>query len=110
MSIIGKPYGAGRHAPADGVPGKEGIEMGTSMERGMDFGKNLLSIRQRAGMTQVDLAKKLGWRDGSRISRMEHGLVRPDETVWKRIAKILDVGAGQVVGLADVAPATCPLR
>lgn len=68
-----------------------------SQGRGTDVGKNLVAIRQKAGMTQVDLAKRLGWRDGSRISKIEHGLVKPDAVVWRRIARVLSAGEKSVV-------------
>ncbi len=65
--------------------------MGTSFEKARegDFGKVLTTVRQKAGLTQVDLARKLGWKDGSRVSRIENGVVTPDEAVWAKINKIL---------------------
>lgn len=47
------------------------------------FGQNLKALRLRAGLDhQVDLAKRLGFRDSSRISHWESGRTLPEaETV-----------------------------
>jgi len=78
--------------------------------RETNVGKGLLVVRHKAGMTQVDLAKKLGWRDGSRISRIEHGLVKPSTGVWKRISKILDAGASEMVSGSAAGKPSLPVR
>jgi DNA-binding XRE family transcriptional regulator len=64
------------------------------MSRAQNIGDRLRSARQHAGLTQEDLAKKLGVR-AITISRWERGQQAPSKKTLKRLEEIL----GKTVGL-----------
>jgi transcriptional regulator with XRE-family HTH domain len=56
------------------------------------IGPNIKRLREDAGITQLDLAHKLGFvgpEAGAYISRVESGLVEPRVSTLSRIAKAL---------------------
>jgi len=53
--------------------------------------KKMEAVRRESGLTQAQLGKKLGWKDGSRISRIESGAITPNPEVWSQICKILSI-------------------
>lgn len=56
----------------------------------------LKDIRKRAGLTQVELAIKLGIKQGS-ISNWENGTSKPDIPTAVKIAEVLNVDIAEVV-------------
>jgi transcriptional regulator with XRE-family HTH domain len=57
----------------------------------MQFGKFLRKLREEKGVTQEELAKKLGYKNNSYISRVERGDFLPSKENLKKIAKILKI-------------------
>lgn len=56
----------------------------------------LKDIRKRAGLTQVELALKLGIKQGS-ISNWENGTSKPDIPTAAKIAEALNVDISEVI-------------
>ena len=52
--------------------------------------KNIVSLRTKAGFTQIELAQKLNYSDKA-VSKWERGESVPDITVLAKIAEIFDV-------------------
>lgn len=55
------------------------------------FNENLKFLRERFGMEQIDLAKKLGRKSSSSISEWEKGKYTPKMATLKQIAEIFNV-------------------
>ena len=55
------------------------------------FSENLKFLRERFGMEQIDLAKKLGRKSSSSISEWEKGKYTPKMATLKQIAEIFNV-------------------
>lgn len=55
----------------------------------MEFGKILRKLREEKGVTQEELAKKLGYKNNSYISRVERGDFLPSRDKLKVIAEVL---------------------
>lgn len=53
----------------------------------MKMGETIKTVRESAGMTQVEFAKYLG-RSQTAISEYEHGVKRPSFGIWKKIIVI----------------------
>ncbi len=62
------------------------------------LGENLKSIRIAAGITQVDLAKKLGVTKQS-VSNWENGNIQPSVEMIAKISKVLNVKTDVLLGL-----------
>lgn len=56
----------------------------------LNISKNIVLLRRRQGLTQIELAEKLCYSDKA-ISKWERGESTPDITVLKAIADIFDV-------------------
>lgn len=67
----------------------------------MNFGKRLLETRKKRGLSQDELAKKLGTH-GPAIGRYERELAEPTIIVAGKLAKILGVSLDYLVGVTDV--------
>lgn len=63
----------------------------------MDFGKNIAAARKRKGMSQKELADKVGIIYVT-IGRYERGEIKPSIDVAKKIADALDVSLDYLVG------------
>lgn len=59
-------------------------------------GKNIMSLRKAANMTQLDLAEKLNYSDKS-ISKWEQGNGMPDVRILVRIAELFNVSLDDLV-------------
>jgi len=55
------------------------------------FGEKLRKLREKKGLTQKELAEKLGYSSNSYISDIEKGKFLPSEEKLKKIAKALNV-------------------
>jgi len=53
--------------------------------------KELKTARRNKKLTQHELGVLLGWKDGSRVSRIEKGEIVPNKETWDNIAKILAI-------------------
>lgn len=66
------------------------------------FSSNLRFLRQREGLDQVDLAKKLGRKSSASISEWEKGKYAPKASVLAEIATIFDVSLSELL-MVDLA-------
>jgi len=66
----------------------------------MGFSKRLKEIRLDKGITQVQLASKLGVTDAA-IRGWENGGKEPSYETLCKIAKIFDVTVGQLLGVEE---------
>jgi transcriptional regulator with XRE-family HTH domain len=57
----------------------------------MKFGQKLRKLREEKGMSQHELAKRLGYQTNSYVSDMEQGKFIPSLEKLKKIAKVLGV-------------------
>lgn len=62
------------------------------------IGRNIRVIRESLGMTQEELARKAGYKNGSAIAGIEHGSVFPAYEKIKDIANALGVSIYQIKG------------
>lgn len=67
----------------------------------MSFGKRLLEARKSKGLSQEDLAGRLGTK-GPAIGRYERDEMKPSIDVAAKIASILDVSLDWLVGHTDM--------
>ena len=66
-----------------------------------DYGRRIAHIRKERGLTQVQLAKKLGITQ-TLLSEYERGNVRLHADLLVQVAKLLKVSADELLGLAGV--------
>jgi len=71
--------------------------------RRLPVGPALAALRQRAGLTQADLAERLGLLSPETISRYERGEREPRVSSLRRIAAVLGVAPEELLG-PGVAP------
>lgn len=67
----------------------------------MSFGQRLLEARKKAGLSQDELAKKLGTK-GPAVGRYERDEMKPSVEVAAKMAEILEVSLDYLVGQTDV--------
>lgn len=70
----------------------------------------LRAARERAGLTQHQLARLVGVAGGERISRWELGASEPRPDIVVRLAKALDLPALQLLEILDEVPDLRALR
>ena len=63
--------------------------------------KNISQLRQKKGMTQLELAEKLNYSDKA-VSKWEHGDSLPDIAVLVELADLFDVTLDQLVRTEDI--------
>lgn len=68
------------------------------------FSSNLKFLRQREGLDQVDLAKKLGRKSSASISEWEKGKYTPKASVLAEITTIFNVSLSELL-MVDLASA-----
>ena len=61
------------------------------------IGKNIRKRRCELGMTQEDLAKKIGYIGRSYVSKIETGALYPSIKTLKKIAKALNVDCAELL-------------
>lgn len=66
----------------------------------MSIGEHIRKYRKAAGLTQVELAQKLGLRQYV-ITNYERGIRKPPTDTLPRIAKALGVGLEELYGLKE---------
>lgn len=64
----------------------------------MSLGKNIKARRQELGMTQRDLAARLGYTDHTTITRIESGRVDLPQSKIAQFAAALSIDPGQLMG------------
>jgi transcriptional regulator with XRE-family HTH domain len=57
----------------------------------MNFGEKIRKLRIEKGLTQIELAKRLGYKTNSYISDIERGAFLPSKEKLKKLAKALEV-------------------
>lgn len=67
----------------------------------MSFGKRLLETRKKRGISQEELAEKLGTK-GPAIGRYERDEMKPSIEAAAKIADILNVSLDYLVGKTDM--------
>ena len=69
------------------------------------FSKLIRSKREKAGLSQIELAKALGYETAQLISNVERGICAFPLMKWKRVSKTLDLSltAMKRLYLKDVA-------
>lgn len=70
----------------------------------------LRAARERAGITQSDLARLIGVVGGERVSRWEHGRSQPRPDLLVRLAEELDLQPRQLIRSASSVPDLRALR
>ena len=73
----------------------------------MNFGKRLISVRKSLGITQAEVARRLGWSP-SNYARLERGRVTPSLKSLEAIARVLDVPLSRLTS-EDPLPAEVPV-
>lgn len=69
----------------------------------MTLGKRILYYRKRMGMTQDQLAERMGVT-AQAVSKWEHDLSCPDVTALPRLAEIFGITTDQLLGITGAAP------
>ena len=69
----------------------------------MDFPSNLKDIRKRVGLTQLQLAEKIGLSLGT-IRNWEQGVNVPKYPAMKTLSETLGVSLAELTGLEDGEP------
>lgn len=60
-------------------------------------GENLRAARERLGLSGKDLAKLVG-TTGATVSRWEHGITKPRDEFKEKLARVLNVSIGYLMG------------
>lgn len=68
-----------------------------------NFGQNLKSLRKRKGLTQLELAKKLGVQKTT-VSNYETSVSSPPKNVLVEIARFFDVSLDELLGAREEKP------
>ena len=66
----------------------------------VDFGENLKSLRQKAGLTQKQLAERL-WISKATVSYYEQSLRCPSPEILIKLSKIFHVSTDFLLGIED---------
>jgi transcriptional regulator with XRE-family HTH domain len=69
------------------------------------LGNNIKQLRKQKGLTQVDLADKLGCTQGI-ITAYENDLKRPSVEKITQLSEILGVSSDELLGLKDIRTTT----
>lgn len=59
------------------------------------LGKNVKEAREKAGLTQEELAEKIGLHASS-VSRIERGVANPTHSILDSIRKLLKMDASEI--------------
>ena len=68
------------------------------------FGNTLTRLRTARGLTQAELAAKLGVTDKA-VSKWENGRAKPGLDTLRRLAALYDLPVGELLELRERAPA-----
>jgi putative transcriptional regulator len=60
------------------------------------IGQRIISLREKKGWTQADLARAMG-KDRQAIEKIENGKVNPTAYSLYEVAKALEVGLGELM-------------
>ncbi len=73
----------------------------------MEFSSNLRYLRKERGMSQEDLANKLGYKSFTTIQKWESGVSEPSVSTVKIISDIFGVTMDQIIN-KDLSPVPAP--
>lgn len=68
------------------------------MDKNYNFGEILLNLREKKGLTQNQLAQRLGIKN-STISKYETSVNPPPALMIRKIAKVFDISSDYLLGL-----------
>lgn len=74
----------------------------------LELYKNIKKRREELGMSQAELAKKVGYTSRSTVARIERGDFDLSQSKILEIAKALKIPAGELMGLDGVEVAFAP--
>ena len=74
----------------------------------MEFSSNLRYLRKERGMSQDELADKLGYKSFTTIQKWESGVSEPSVSTLKVIANIFGVSMDQMINQNLSAPSSSP--
>lgn len=63
----------------------------------IDLFNSISKRRKELNITQIELAQRVGWKDGSRLSRIEKGQIAPSPAIWEKFAEILGLSLPEVL-------------
>lgn len=66
-----------------------------------DLGNRMLAARQRAGLTQIQLAERAGTRQAT-VSNIERGVARPTIELVERIARACGGSVAELWGEEEI--------
>lgn len=70
----------------------------TDKEKHPEIGKRIRTLRENQGLEQLELAKKLGYKSQSTISKWESGVNLPTGKKLISLAKILNTNTDVILG------------
>lgn len=68
----------------------------------LDLYKNIKARREELGMSQAELARRVGYTNRSTIARIERGDVDLSQSKIMEIAKALKISAGELMGIDGI--------
>lgn len=71
-----------------------------------EFGKRVKDRREQIGMTQEELAERLGYKHKTSVSKIEKGITVVPSSMVIKIAQALDVSVQQLMGREQINPIT----
>jgi transcriptional regulator with XRE-family HTH domain len=74
-----------------------------ALKNGETFGQRLARLRKKRGVTQVELAMRVGLAQ-SNVSDYEHDVFRPNADMLLRIAQELRISTDELLGLRSSRP------
>ena len=74
----------------------------------MEFSSNLRYLRKERGMSQDELADKLGYKSFTTIQKWESGVSEPSVSTLKVIANIFGISMDQMINQNLSAPSSSP--
>lgn len=72
------------------------MEGGENMSKDYDYGNYFYKLRKESGLSQVELAKKLGVTNKA-VSKWENGTAKPSLNLIEKLAEIFDVEIHEIV-------------
>ena len=67
---------------------------------GMSVAERLREARLAAGLTQAQLAQRIGVADGTRVAAWEHGRSTPHPATWAAVCSLLGIAPEEAGGVA----------
>lgn len=68
----------------------------------MNIGERIKNLRKEKGLTQTELALKIGYKDKTALSKVERGLNNPYQSKIVALAEALDTTPAYLMGYEDM--------